>query len=604
MGSSTGQLIDAFDIESIEVNRGPQGVLYGKNTSGGNIVVNRVKPQFNEWGVKASATAGNYAARQYKARVNIPLIEDKLALKIGANERTRQGFYRNATLGGDQGDVDYSAQTLALRWMPSETFEAVLTYDRIDDSSEIPPQDPRYDGSNRFVNRADKREPTSYEVDQIGLVIDWDISDTMTLHSITGWHDGEDQVNQDFDGGALTGLAVPFAQLHTLRTQNLEALTQELRLDVDINNNVDVMFGVYYYDSELDFNQLTNNVLQVPFGLPAGVPCSAALPNLRDNPAVGNALCQFSNARSQQIAGEEVESWAYFANLNLRPWEGWEFSVGVRYIDEEKDAFNSYFDYSDGTFDTAGPSQEFNFLDLPETAGVAYPVSGSWDDTIVQASARWDVNETSSLYASYSEGFRSGGISIRSARLPEEAVFEPEEAYQIEIGSKNEFFDRRLRLNLAYFYTEVEGAQRSSVITLPPGSIPGTTTIISNEDTTTIKGFEVEASWSISENWNLAFNAGKFDFEVDEFTIECRFVDACDGVPTDTLRTLGGDSLGRAPEWTAAMMLNYDKRPGQRRPHRVQCQRSPGRRSHPHPDRRHWSPGGRRILHRRCTYPV
>ena len=94
--------------------------------------------------------------------------------------------------------------------------------------------------------------------------------------------------------------------------------TQELRLNGSINDNLDFMVGYYYYDSELDFQQLTNNVLQIPFGLPPGVPCAALSPvvgtTLRDNPnpAIGNALCQFANARSTQIAGEEVESSAFF----------------------------------------------------------------------------------------------------------------------------------------------------------------------------------------------------------------------------------------------------------------------------------------------------
>lgn len=556
MGSSTGQLIDAFDIESIEVNRGPQGVLYGKNTTGGNIVVNRVKPQFNEFGFKASASAGDYSSRQYKARINVPLVDDKLALKIGFNERSREGFYDNETLGGDQGEVDYSSQTVALRWLPSETAEVILTYDRIDDESEIPPQDPRYDGSQPFENRADKREPTEYEVDQLALRVNWDINDRTTLYSITGWHDSRDLVNQDFDGGSLDGLAIPFAQLHTLREQDYEVFTQELRLDFAVNDNIDLMGGIYYFDSDLTLYQLTNNVLQIPLGLPAGVPCTAA--GFRDNPSVGNALCQFPNARSSQLGTEEVEAWSYFGNVTFRPTENLEFSIGARYIDEEKDGTNAYFDYTDGTYDVGGPAQEFDFLDLPSTPGTNYSVGDAWDDTLIQASARWDLGETNSVYASYSEGFRSGGLSIRSARLPEEATFDPEEAYQIEIGSKNEFFDRRLTLNLSVFYLELEGAQVASVITLPPGSIPGTTTIVNNEDTTEIEGIELESLWSINDNWSIGLNAGKLDLESEEYTIECQRVDACTGVPEGTLRTKGGATLGRAPEWNASLTVNFD----------------------------------------------
>ena len=143
MGSSTGQLIDVFDVESIEINRGPQGVLFGKNTIGGNIVVNRVRPQFNELGVTASVELGNFDSQNVKARINLPIADDTLALKIGAIVRERDGYYDNLTLNQTAGDVDFKAYTMALRWAPSDNFEATLTYDNIDDSSQIPPQDPR-----------------------------------------------------------------------------------------------------------------------------------------------------------------------------------------------------------------------------------------------------------------------------------------------------------------------------------------------------------------------------------------------------------------------------------------------------------------------------
>ncbi|MGK0224568.1 MAG: iron complex outermembrane receptor protein, partial [Limisphaerales bacterium] len=562
MGSSTGQLIDAFDIESIEVNRGPQGVLFGKNTIGGNIVVNRVKPEFNEFGIKVSGELGNYSKRTFKGRLNIPLIDDTLALKIGAIERKRQGYYRNATLGGDQGSVDYAAQTFALRWLPADDWEVQLTYDRIDDNSEIPPQDPRFDGSQPFVNRADKREPTSYEVDQIGLRVDWDINEDMTLHSVTGLHSGDDQVNQDFDGGAIGGLAIPFAQLHTLRSQEYDVFTQEFRLDFAVNENVDVMAGVYYFDSELEFRQDTNLVLQIPNPLPAGLPCAVA--GWRSNPTLGDdSLCQFPNARSTQRAGEDVQSFAIFGSVNFRPWEDWEFSVGVRNIQEEKDVFNSYFDFSDGTFDTLGTSQEHNFAGRPMTEGVAYSNDDDWDDTIFTATGRWDVSESSMVYVSYSEGFRSGGFSIRSARDPNEAAFDPEEAYQLEVGVKNQFFDRRLTINASYFYLEREGSQFSSIITLPPGSIPGTTTIINNGGNSEISGFELETLWVVNEAWSVSFNGGILDVDNQAFSLPCDVIDNCaTGVgfdPSGTPRNFGGNSDSRQPEWNVSLNISYGR---------------------------------------------
>ena len=193
--------------------------------------------------VPCEAEAGNYASRAIKGRVNIPLISETLGLKIGVNKRERDGYYDNLTLGGSAGDVDFQSFTIALGWQPTDNFEAVLTFDRIDDESQIPPQDPRFNGDNPFQNLADKREPTKYEVDQVGLRMDWDISERLSLHSITGMHDGFDEVNQDFDGASISGAAVPFAQLHTLRQQDFEMFTQELRLSFDVSDSLSLMGG-------------------------------------------------------------------------------------------------------------------------------------------------------------------------------------------------------------------------------------------------------------------------------------------------------------------------------------------------------------------------
>ena len=570
MGSSTGQLIDTFDVESIEVNRGPQGVLFGKNTIGGNMVVNRVRPQFNEMGARIAAEVGNFDSQIIKGRVNIPLVDDTLALKLGAISRERDGFYDNITLDDSAGDIDFASYTAALRWAPNDSFDAILTYDRIRDRGQIPPQDPRFNGDDPFENLADKKEPVKYDVDQVGLRAEWDIGNGYVINSITGYHSGDDLVNQDFDGGSINGAAIPFAQLHTLRDQQYDVFTQELRISGDFTESVDFMAGIYYFDSELDFQQSTNNVLQLPgvaLGLPPGVPCAVA-PGLRPHPAFGDALCQVANARSIQRAGEDVQSVAVFGAINWRPVENLELGFGVRYIDEEKDAFNSYFDYTTGTFDTGPVSQEHNFAGLPERAGTAYEVSDSWDDIILLASATWAITDVNTAYVSYSEGFRSGGFSIRSARDPNEAAFDPEDAFQIEVGLKNEFFDRRLRLNLAYFHLERDGSQFSSIIPLPPGSIPGTTTIINNGGTAEYSGVELETQWLINEYFTLVVNGGILDVKNQAFTIDCGILDGCaTGVPgvTDppgTLRTLGGNSDSRQPDWNASVTLAFARQVG------------------------------------------
>ena len=581
MGSSTGQLIDVFDVESIEINRGPQGVLFGKNTIGGNIVVNRVKPQFNDFGVKASAEMGNYNGRTMKARVNIPLIDDTLAFKFGAISRERDGFYNNVNLNRTSGDIDFSSQTAALAWAPSDRVEVNLTYDHIGDRSQTMPQDPRFDGDNRFVNRADKVEPTRYEVDQLGLKIDWDLSDTMTLHYVGGSANGRDVVNQDFDGGDINGAAIPFAQLHTLRDQKYDIQSQELRLDIEVNEHVSAMVGYYDFASDLAFRQDTNNILQLPnvaiFG--ANVPCAAA--GFRNNATPGlETFCQFPNARSTQLAGETVDSKAWFGSISYRATDDFEVTLGARSIDESKSAYNGYTDFSFNAADgraanpvyddvSAAGYNEHDFRGLASIPGASYEApEKSWSETIITASASYRISDQSLAYASYSEGFRSGGFSIRNASGPDRAGYNPETADQFEIGVKNDFLDNRLRVNLAYYVLNREGAQFSSIITLPPGSIPGTTTYINNGGESESKGIEIEGQWFMNDNLRLIFNYGTIDGENSAFTLACELVDGCVTAvvgeldPSGTLRNLGGGSDSRQPEDSLSISLAYDQEMG------------------------------------------
>ena len=562
MGSSTGALIDVFDIESMEINRGPQGVLFGRNTIGGNIVVNRVKPKFNEFGLDASVIAGNYDSRTIKARVNIPLIDNTLALKVGAISRKADGFYDNLTLGGEQGDIDFESQTLALRWTPTDSIDAILTYDRIDDNTEITPQDALYDGDSRFVTLADKETPTSYEVDQLSLRVTWDINDNLTLTSITADNSGTDDTESDFDGSFIGSPNSPIVQLHPRRVQDFDYFSQELRLNGSINDSLDFMVGYTYFDSELDYIQYTNNVIQVPFGLPPGVPCAAVIPILRDNPSIGNVMCQFPNSRSTQFAGEETESSALFASLTWRPTDDLEFTVGVRRIDEEKDGYNSYFNHSTGVFDSPGQDPH-DFSGAPNVPGASYTVSDDWEETISTASATWQVRDNARLYATYSEGFRSGGFSIRSVNA-DTAPYLPETAEQIEVGLKSEWLDGALRFNVAYYELDRDGGQFISIITLPPASIPGTNTIINNGGTSQTKGWEVETAWIINDNLSLIANAGTVDADNGEFTLPCDVVDGCllSGDPLGTVRNLGGGDDSRQPEYSWALSVAYNRQMG------------------------------------------
>jgi iron complex outermembrane receptor protein len=249
--NNTGQLVDMFDVDQVEVNRGPQGVLYGKNTTGGTIVVRRTQPQFNEFGYKASMEMGDYNDQLYKGRVNIPLIDDKLALKISGASNSRDGFYQNATRQTDDGQVDYKTYSAALKWQPVEELIATVWYDNIDDNGNfgLPNEPIILPGNNAFKTLGDLKQTIRYDVDTWGLNVQWDLGNAMTLESITGYVSSKDVVRQDFDNATLATLAVPLPRLHTLRDQNFAVTSQELRLSGAMDNMTYTVGGLYFNTS-------------------------------------------------------------------------------------------------------------------------------------------------------------------------------------------------------------------------------------------------------------------------------------------------------------------------------------------------------------------
>ena len=434
-GSSTGQLVDTFDVSQIEVLRGPQGVLQGKNTTGGAIVVNRIRPEFNEVNWATSLQLGSYDERQIKARINIPLIDDTLAMIVSGITKDREGFYRNRTRGDDAGRIDYDSARVALLWQPSDTFSAYFNYDYVKDRGDIPPQDPRYNGSDPFENEANYDEFQRYDVDSFSLSLEWELP-FGTLESITGLQYADDDVGQDFDGSTRRATASPIVQLHTLREQQYEQFSEELKLSGKLfSDNIGYTVGLFYWETELDFAQGSNQILQLPNAALGGA--CPFFPN-----PTGAALCQLPQQFSDQKSAEEVTSKAIFGAINWNITDAIEVSAGVRYLDEEKEFETEY-----GLRAAPGGARdEFGSPLLPPTERATvfagFPVQGddSWNDTVFKLSGSWAITEWNRVYASYSEGFRSGGFSIRGVD-PTRLSYEPEEVSSWEIGSKNDFLD-------------------------------------------------------------------------------------------------------------------------------------------------------------------
>jgi outer membrane receptor protein involved in Fe transport len=269
----------------------------------------------------------------------------------------------------------------------------------------------------------------------------------VTLESITGFVDSKDTTQQDFDNSTLATIAIPLPQLHTLRDQKMTQISEELRLSGELSKNVSFTLGGLYYNTSLDFRQGTNQVLQLPYGaggfeLPPGGTCATFGLNPNPIPLVGDALCQTNGIGSYQRTNQQDLSMAAYGALNWQLTDKLELSAGLRRIQQDINWHGAFYpaDIPPGSI------QPPHAATGPVQAPFPIDSSNDWNKTIFEGSATYNFAEEHMVYARFSQGFRSGGFSNRG-NDPRYISFGPERANAGEIGTKNEFFDRRVQLN-------------------------------------------------------------------------------------------------------------------------------------------------------------
>ena len=540
LGTNTGQLVDAFDIEQVDVNRGPQGIFFGKNTTAGVINVTRSAPT-RETGFRGSVGFGTDDEVILKGIANFGLGDDG-GLKIGATYRENEGYLENVFTGESNGGIEYTGLTASIDYDLSETLNARLTLDHFaqdgggtpiqygnvfttgvlsglfgTDLTQTPGYNPQT-GSlaglapRQVLNDFEDKDELTTTIANATFTFDTPIGE---LVSVTAYMDSEDIVFQDFDGTCstaptgctfpgtnllLTNAANPVGVLHTIRDQTYEQFTQEVRLSGS-NGAFDYLVGLYYYEHEFELDQTTNDAVF-------------------------------------QLGTEENESFSIFGNLDWRITDRLKVSAGARFIDETKDGANA-----------------FAFGAKPDQAGavpLVNPISNSnsFDDVITRFAVDWQATDDNLLYASVSEGFRSGGISIR-ATLSEQAegqpnclpddgdaipfevlcpennfsTYDPETVTAFELGSKNIFGDGQFKFNAAYFLTQVDDFQVNDVVVTGTYG-PGTTTYTNNFPEVEIEGFEFEAIWAPDalDGFTLTALLGLQDAEVVDGRVDGRRV--------------------------------------------------------------------------------
>lgn len=513
-GTGTGSMVDLFDIDSVEILRGPQGTLFGRNTMGGTINIRRTKPT-GEFGGKVSVGIGNNDTREVKAILNTSIIKDTLALKLSAVDLSNELFTKNLITGKNEDGMDQTTLGFKLLYTPSDDLEVMLSYDNVDDNSRYPGvvnlsqpgnafcdlglpggcldgiKDFAAANGNNFDDFDSEYSATpfiaSIDSEVFTLEINYDISDTLRLTSLTGTHDVKDRLTGEVTGIPdfnIGGNNIPF--FYVDRQQTYEQFSQELRVASSNDGAFNYVAGLYYFSSK--------------YGLQ---------PQEIEN--LGTLIQSFT-------AAQELDAYAVFMEGYYQMSDDTRLTIGGRYTKEEK-TFSRTGALGDGT----------EFLRCPDPSSpveVCANPKADWSQFSPRISLDHQINDDMMAYISYSQGFRSGGWSGRAAAANEIGPYDQETLDNYEVGLRSEWLNGTLRLNATAFYSDYQDKQEDITVSFADlnGAV-STSTFVENAASADIKGFELELYYNPTERFRIRSALGILDAAYADYTVNDNGVD-------------------------------------------------------------------------------
>lgn len=498
---SQAAFLEVFDVDRIEVLRGPQGTFYGRNTIGGAVKFVSTRPTTSFSGY-LEAGAGNFNSALVKARVSGPIAGEKLRGKIAFAYNRRDGYNNNSFTGRDDGDINSFSVRASLLYQPTPSlefnFSADARFERPNSSRSPRRETPIavFNGRNVVALPAtsgpyDVQTNANGLSDQTGygfaLTGRWSISDRVTLESISAYRRFNFDLNLDTD-------ASPFPVLDILLRQRQEQFSQELRVNY-ADSKLNFTGGLYYfYDLDGTFSGVDNGAATI-FGFPVT--------------AFGFPTSSLADTR------QRTDSYAVFGDASYKLTERLSVSAGIRYTYEEKRSrrlFENFFN----------PAVSVILREPPFLGGVGIagpPISGeaSFDAFTPRVSISYKLAEPVLLYASASRGFKSGGFDGRATTNFGFAPFRPEIVRSYEGGAKTSWLNGKLIVNAAVFYNDYTDVQVTSF-----GSDPVTGTFVSlftNAARESAVGGELEIRARPVEGLTIDGSLGVLKARYDAFNI-------------------------------------------------------------------------------------
>ena len=545
LGRPDGALLDINDMQSVQVLRGPQGTLFGKNTTAGALVFTSNKP-VDEFEGLVGTRVGNYERLDGDFMLNVP-VTDQLWTRLSGAYRSADGYIDNEYDGKKYMNEDRSTIMWQTRWAPGDDWLVDLNLNHAETDQRPRPQKcrpvPGYEGWQAalldqlavipatgqtygdFCQQAadagggDKLTVISdlggkYQVknDGASLTAAWDINEHMGLKSISAWRYTEAEQDDDLDNTGTPFVHRTMTVHPTYKGPNkTDQYSQELQLTGDMfNERLTYVAGLYW------FNEKSDGAISVGYLGPY-------------DPAIGNLF--FLNTSNNQYHTDNKAA-AAFVQGEWQFDEHWRTTLGLRYTDETRKLERNRYSVIPASLDLNGnpvtaidgglysvtrpgfaynPDFQLAFQDYARRknsdgdyspmASVQYMIDGNeWVDL-------------GTVYLTYSQGFLSGGLS--EAPSGELEDYKPEEVTSWELGYKLDLLDRTLRVNGAFYYMDYKNRQLTTLVINPGTGSPAPATL--NAEKSSISGFELETTWLATEQLTLTFNMTLNDGDIDTF---------------------------------------------------------------------------------------
>ena len=559
--------VPMIDMERVEVLRGPQGILFGKNSIAGAVSQISAKPTDEFEGSVTALYEPDHGETDLRMVLSGPLT-DNLSGRLAVMTRELDGYVKNTELGVDEQNEDEQVVRATLRWDVNDSVTATLkssqsTFDVLGRNMEVYQSFGHLEALNSVYNSptapwsvdtelnyiADNNGHFSNnEVNNSTLTVDWDL-EGLTLTSVTGYVDYEFTESCDCD---FTGAPVFDAG----RQEEYQQLSQEFRLTSDLGSNFDYIAGLFFQDTDLTYAD------QIQLPDPTVV-----------NTALGllgaGALQPFAPGSStDRTFNQEGEVIALFAQGTWSVSEALRLTVGGRYTEEKKDANRQQRHKANATFGgqympavTADPvSGAYNVLYGIFAIEAYDQINGKLDDSSFSpvVTMEWDANPDTMVYATWTKGYKSGGFDARSNGHPDASVnnglksgaaitgsweFANEEATSVELGSKMSIADGAAELSVAWYMTDYTDLQVSQ--------FDGTLGFnVTNAGEAKVQGIEADGRWALTDNMTLTGSVAYLDFNYEKFpNSQCYFQqEDTDG---DKLCDAGGERKEFTPELQA-----------------------------------------------------